>query len=419
MRLIKGSCFQLAVCCFLAVPITLCAQPKKKATALYDEGVELDKVDKDQEALEKLNEALELDAEYGNAYLKRGRLRTSLSEGSCSQEAIDDYSNALKFGADKIEAYCGRASAYVCTGSHEKAKADIDELFTLVDPKLHAESMHVRGYYYFEKGELAKAANDFNRSIRADAAKKFYPKNVFYRSAVYLKMHKYEAAHMGFSELIDNDPKNDELYFQRSLTEDRMGNKKDAMVDINMAISLNHTHETYYIERGKLRISTGAYNEANADFQKAIELIEANHGKVDHIEHMDLLLFEGLNGYFAGNEEWLETGASKLKQYVPSYSDQEKIETFESTHEEKVQVSDCLFLLANSNKDYTTSINMLNAAAKHCNKESVVNKVKIYRCKAQHYVKAGKKDKACDAYNTAMALGDKGAKKELKNLKCK
>jgi len=69
------------------------------ATILYNQGVILAKMKKEEEALNSLNKCLELNEDYAKAYIKRGEVNQSLGY---HEDAVRDYHRANELDPSKI-----------------------------------------------------------------------------------------------------------------------------------------------------------------------------------------------------------------------------------------------------------------------------------------------------------------------------
>ena len=84
-----------------------------------------------QEAITEYSEAIRLDPEYAAAYYNRGQAYFTLGQ---AQLAIQDYDEAIRLSPDRPElplAHVGRAMAYTLLGKDEEAQRDISRAVEL------------------------------------------------------------------------------------------------------------------------------------------------------------------------------------------------------------------------------------------------------------------------------------------------
>lgn len=92
----------------------------------------------------------------GNANIRTGRY----------DNAIADYSEALKLDPSDADIYNNRGNAFRRKGQHDRAIADYNEAIKLApnDP----DPVNGRGNAYFSKGDRDRALEDFNSAIKLD-----------------------------------------------------------------------------------------------------------------------------------------------------------------------------------------------------------------------------------------------------------
>ena len=137
------------------------------------------------EAIADYTVALRLDSKHaeaycgrGNAYLAKGSLEPGkLNKATALDKAIADYTAALRLDSQYAEAYCGRGDAYLAKGSLEpgklnkataldKAIADYTAALRL-DPK-HAKAYCGRGTAFLEKRFPQLAIDDLTEAAHLD-----------------------------------------------------------------------------------------------------------------------------------------------------------------------------------------------------------------------------------------------------------
>jgi tetratricopeptide (TPR) repeat protein len=116
----------------------------------------------DAQGMADLAKAIELRADYADAYFERG-LKHDLANQSAA--ALTDYNKAIQINPQFLEAYRTRAVLYLLAGKGESAIADYTKI---VELKPDGESYYMRGNSYLELGQDAKAIVDLTRSIDLD-----------------------------------------------------------------------------------------------------------------------------------------------------------------------------------------------------------------------------------------------------------
>ena len=86
-------------------------------------------------------------------------------------------------------------------------------------------------------------------------------------------MSKFEDAILDFTKEIEQNPKNDQAYYDRGLAEAKLSHYNSAIDDYSKAIELNPKNADYYADRGELLYRSGGdLKKAEQDLTKAIEL---------------------------------------------------------------------------------------------------------------------------------------------------
>ena len=186
-----------------------------------------------------------------------------------------------------------RAYAYNEMGEYEQAIADYTEAIR-IDPD-DAYAYHERGYAYDKMGEYEKAIADFTEAIRIDPE---YDRAYHERGDAYKGLGEYEKAIAYYTEAIRIDPDDTYAYHGRGYTYRKrgyayrqMGEYELAIADYTEAIRLDPEYATAYNNRGYAYRHMGEYELAIADWERAIELFEAQ-GQTEEAEQLRGLLSE-------------------------------------------------------------------------------------------------------------------------------
>lgn len=103
----------------------------------------------------------------GTAYLRKGQYN----------EAIGEYTKALKMNPGYAIAYCNRGMAYAKNGHYEKAVADYNQALS-INPK-HSTTFYNRGIAHLRLGDSKQAIKDFQGAAKLDhkGAQKYLKSN--------------------------------------------------------------------------------------------------------------------------------------------------------------------------------------------------------------------------------------------------
>ena len=183
------------------------------------------------------------------------------------QNAISDYSKAIRLNPDFVEAYYNRGYTKASLGRHFEAIADYD-----IAIKLNPDdpiSYYNRGAAKAVLGEYSKAIADFDIAIKLnpDFMEAYYNRGV---AKEVLGQHLEAIA--DYDIAIQLNPDFMEAYYNRGYTKELLGRHFEAIADYDIAIQLNPDLVEAYNNRGVAKAKIGEYAEAIADFNAAIKL---------------------------------------------------------------------------------------------------------------------------------------------------
>ncbi len=162
--------------------------------------------------------------ERGNTHLEQNRL----------DQAIAEYTAALKLDPEWGWAYYKRAEAYRKKDDIDRCLADCDEAIRH-DPTL-ALAFKERGNAHFDRARFDDALTDYDRALQLDPSLMIVH---FNRGLVYFQKHEYAFAVGEFSRAIDMNPEYAPAWGYRSLAHLKMGALEEAKEDCAAAKRLD------------------------------------------------------------------------------------------------------------------------------------------------------------------------------------
>ncbi len=194
------------------------------------------------------------------------------------EEAIKDFTKAVKGKPDYVHAYYNRGSSKQeiakITNDLKLAESAIED-FTIslkYDP-LFSEGYHNRGVGLERLGKLDLAIKDFNQAIEIDKSNLSYFVN---RGVAFGKSGKANEALSDFDYVIDRDPENYSAYSNRGLARNMLKQYDKAIKDISMAIEIKPDFTEAYINRAISEQAVRKYTESINDLNKALEIAPRN-----------------------------------------------------------------------------------------------------------------------------------------------
>ncbi len=187
-------------------------------------------------------------------------------EAGTYNEAVNQYTEALKLEPQNEKVLLARAKAYKQLGQTEKAIKDYDQLVSL-EPK-DAEISYEAGKLYYEAGDYEKASNLLIRATSLDHNMvKAYQINIVSLA----KLKKFEIA-LQEAELALDYKKDALNYYNRGFVEDSLGMLDKAEDDYRKAVKKGDSFEEAMVALADLLYRKGELEEAQEYCEKAIEV---------------------------------------------------------------------------------------------------------------------------------------------------
>jgi phosphate/phosphite/phosphonate ABC transporter binding protein len=248
----------------LAFLLASCGSPAEPyftdGTAHYENG-------EYEEAIADFTEAIRADPNHVASYQGRGLAYYALGQ---YDQATEDHTEAIRLDADSAVAYAHRGAAYLELGQYEESISDCTEAIRL-DPDL-AIAYCARGGAYLQLGSYDEAMSDCSEALRLDPNLARAYSN---RAAVHNELGDYEAATSDCTEAIRLNPELTMAYYGRGVAHYELGNYEQAIQDCTEALRLDPTLASTYRVRANAHIAVEEYEEAISDCTEAI-LLEPN-----------------------------------------------------------------------------------------------------------------------------------------------
>ncbi|MEM9487772.1 MAG: tetratricopeptide repeat protein [Myxococcota bacterium] len=223
-------------------------------------------------AHETLTQLLDLDAEDGQAWSKRGTVQ---SERDSHDEAIADMQKALSLEAENPDFRAAYGEVLLNAGQMDKAAIELRGAIQ-IDPE-HGEAHTVLG-------EVLRKQKEFDDALATlQQAVKFAPGSA-------------------------------RAYFQLGLTQNRVGDNLGAELSMKQATELEPGNSKYWYAYGEVLRALKRYSDAGPFYRKALE-IEPDHSKAAN--KLGVVLF--LAGDYAEAEAVLTERVRKFPEDVDPY----------------------------------------------------------------------------------------------------
>jgi tetratricopeptide (TPR) repeat protein len=186
-------------------------------------------------------------------------------------QAITQYTEAIKLYPRYAGAYAGRGRAYDRKGDYDRAMADAGEALS-IDPNI-ALAYNVRGNAYLNKKDYDRAIADYSAAIRIDPN---YTPAYNNRGNAYLNKKDYDRAIADYSAAIRIDPNYANTYNDRGVAYQNKEDYDRAIADYSEALRIDPNHAFAYNNRGNAYQNKEDYDRAIVDYTEAIR-IDPNH----------------------------------------------------------------------------------------------------------------------------------------------
>jgi tetratricopeptide (TPR) repeat protein len=182
------------------------------------------------------------------------------------EQALKDYSQAIRFNPEDGTAYNGRGKLYFDQGKNDLAMKDFNRALELDNSK--PEIYVNRGVAHAANGNLTQALQDINNGLSLDDS---FMNGYLNRSLVYFKIGQFEKAIKDYDTYLKYDPGNADIWYEKGLALRSMQRDKDALECFNRAISLQEK-AIYFLERSKSLNLLGRDADAQRDVQRYNQL---------------------------------------------------------------------------------------------------------------------------------------------------
>ena len=228
------------------------------------------------EADHLLTLCLSADPGYAQAYLERGKARTSLSQDG---SALSDFDSAIRLNPNDGEGYAHRGILYAKLGENSKAKNDLITALRLGHPQAgewltqqqqRLTQVHLKhGTEAAERGQHAQACQSFRLAIETD------PNNIsaYLQGSLSLRQtSQHEEAIDWLDRCIRLNPDSVDAYIQRGQINLDMNKPIKALQDLDIAIRIKPDYAEAYMNRALAQLALNHLSAAKSDLLKASSL---------------------------------------------------------------------------------------------------------------------------------------------------
>jgi tetratricopeptide (TPR) repeat protein len=238
--------------------------PNDPSFAVFNSGNASKNQSKWDEAIAEYTEALRINPNNARAYYNRGLAYYTQKDYS---RAIADYTQAIRLDPNYAAAYMGRGNAYRGKGDNDRAIADYTQAIRL-DPN-YAKTYYNRGLAYYYKNDYDRAIADYTQAIRLDPN---YAAAYYNRGNAYRGKGDNDRAIADYTQAIRLNPNYVAAYVNRGNAYSGKGDNDRAIADYTQAIRLDPNYANAYYSRGNVYSGKGDNDRAIADYEAALRI---------------------------------------------------------------------------------------------------------------------------------------------------
>jgi tetratricopeptide (TPR) repeat protein len=221
------------------------------------------------DAIADFTRAIRLQKDLAAAYRNRA---LAFSGKNDHDTAIADCTEAIRLGGDDAVAYLDRGWAYDKKHDFAKALADYNKAIQL-EPKL-ATAYNNRGFLYHQKGDLARAFADYTRAVEADPKCAVGHLN---RGECFYIWREYDKAIEATAASLRINPFQVRAYYVQGWSFQAKQQFDKALQCFDIALEIDPTNPWSFVNRGNVFLDRGValskegpMKEAYADWDRAL-----------------------------------------------------------------------------------------------------------------------------------------------------
>src|SRR6516164_6505646 len=234
------------------------------AVVLNSRGVAYDFIGEPDRAIADFNAAIQINANYGEAYINRGLAWVKKRD---YDRGLADFTAATRDEKFAFLAFNNRANIYANKHDYVRAIEDYGQAIRLRPDD--ADAYYGRANAYNELGEAEKALADFNAAI---GAKPDFQPAYLNRSVLKIARGDPDGAIADLDAAVRLNPNDAVTFSNRAYAHQVKGEYGRAISDLDQAVRLDPFSAAMYLNRGVARLYLGRTEAAIQDFATAVRL---------------------------------------------------------------------------------------------------------------------------------------------------
>ena len=182
-------------------------------------------------------------------------------------QAISDYSEAVRLNPNYHQAFNNRGLAYDSKGEYQKAIDDFSE--AIRQKPDYYDAFNNRGYAYDDNGQYDEAIADYTDALRL---KPDFMSVYFHRGLAYDYKGKYDLAIADETSALKLQPDYRYAFVNRAMSYEHAGEFDQSVADYSQTLKLKDSDVYAFRGRGRVYFYQGKFKDAVTDFEHAIAL---------------------------------------------------------------------------------------------------------------------------------------------------
>ncbi|MEQ8753174.1 MAG: tetratricopeptide repeat protein [Coleofasciculus sp. G1-WW12-02] len=239
------------------------------ATQSYNRGETLLELRRYEDALSAYNRAVELQPDYGEAWLGQGEALLALGK---PEAALDAYDKAIQIQREYPEAWKGRGEALVALQRYEEAISAFDQV-TKLQPE-DVETWERRGIVQMKLQRYSAAIASYDKALEIQPN---YASAWYRRGWAFHNLQQYEEAIKSYDKAVEHKPDSAEFWYQRGNAFVNLNKYREAVDSYQKAVQFQPDFYRAWYSQGSILNNLNQYQEALAAFDQAVKLQSNNY----------------------------------------------------------------------------------------------------------------------------------------------
>jgi tetratricopeptide (TPR) repeat protein len=233
----------------------------------FEEGVNLYHQGLFDEAIEKLDKAVEADPNSSAPHEAKSEIYRMIGKLDLSLDSLNEAIKTRPVAPDNVRLYRVRGRTHDMIGNFDLAEKDFGSAISLSpkDATLYGD----RAWFYFTQEKYYQSAEDWETSVNLNPSD---ISTAFYSSLTYYKLEDYKKVIDLNNAVIESDPGHGNAYNQIGEAYFQLGEYGKALASFDKAIELYGDRGIYYKNRGNTHNKLGNKELGKSDLKQACEL---------------------------------------------------------------------------------------------------------------------------------------------------